>query len=431
MTLSLLSLILTAALQQPPDRPYLEAALQAAQWIGTTAIRTEGGTAWPADPRDPGSVQASLYSGAPGVVLFFLEAYRATGDRRLLEQAEAGADFLIASLPDVKGSGLCEGIAGAGFALREAFKASGEERFLQAFERCLELIRRRAVRQGSGVEWSGTTDIISGSSGTGLFLLYAARELRDASLRELAAQAGLRLVELGRPDAGGLKWAMNPEFPRLMPNFSHGTAGVSYFLATLHQETGNRRFLQAAIAGARYLQAVAAASGASCLVFHNEPDGKELYYLGWCHGPPGTARLFYRLYRITGETVWLEWVRKSARAIIESGIPDKQTPGFWNNVSICCGSAGIAEHFLDLHRVTGDREYLDFAKDLTANLLARATKDSLGMRWIQAEHRTRPDLLIAQTGLMQGAAGIGMWLLHLDTFERGLKPSIVMPDSPF
>jgi hypothetical protein len=32
---------------------------------------------------------------------------------------------------------------------------------------------------------------------------------------------------------------------------------------------------------------------------------------------------------------------------------------------------------------------------------------------------------------MQGAAGIGMLLIHLDGFQRGKKASIIFPDSPF
>ncbi len=116
---------------------------------------------------------------------------------------------------------------------------------------------------------------------------------------------------------------------------------------------------------------------------------------------------------------------------MQSGIPERQTPGYWNNVSQCCGSAGVADFMLNLCRVTGRREYLAFAKRVTANLFARATCEGDGLKWIQAEHRVKPDLLVAQTGFMQGAAGTGTWLLHLDAFERGQKASIVWPDSPF
>jgi hypothetical protein len=53
------------------------------------------------------------------------------------------------------------------------------------------------------------------------------------------------------------------------------------------------------------------------------------------------------------------------------------------------------------------------------------------VKWIQAEHRTRPELLMAQTGLMQGASGIGLYLLHLDAFEQGKRSKIYLPDSVF
>jgi lantibiotic modifying enzyme len=216
-----------------------------------------------------------------------------------------------------------------------------------------------------------------------------------------------------------------------MPNFSHGTAGIAYFLATVYQETKDRRFLDAALAGARYLQAVAKTEGDVCLIFHNEPDGKDLYYLGWCHGPVGTARLFYRLYQATGDHAWMDWVERSARGIMKSGIPEKQTPGFWNNVSQCCGSAGVAEFFLSLYQVTHEKSYLDFSKHVAAQLMTKARRDTAGMRWIQAEHRVKPELLVAQTGYMQGAAGIGMLLFHLDALQKGRRPAIRFPDSPF
>jgi hypothetical protein len=65
------------------------------------------------------------------------------------------------------------------------------------------------------------------------------------------------------------------------------------------------------------------------------------------------------------------------------------------------------------------------------HLLKKASHGKKGLKWIQAEHRVRPDFLVAQTGLMQGAAGIGLWLLKLDAFEKEKKEKISFPDSPF
>ena len=416
------------------DRVYFEAARQTANWLQSCARPTKAGKAWPADPRDSTTVSVDLYSGAGGVVLFFLEMYRATNSDIYLKEARAGADDLLATLPDTlsqEQSGLYTGVAGIGFVLEETFKASGEMKYRDGAVRCVKLLRAHVKKAGAGVEWNSITDVISGSAGVGLFLLYAAKEMNDPSARELAVQAGLRLIELGQPENGGMKWAMAPNFSRLMPNFSHGTAGICYFLATLYAETKRQEFLEAALAGANYLTSVANTEGEACLIFHHEPEGKDLYYLGWCHGPVGTARLFYRLWQMTGDSTWKDWVRKSATGIMQSGIPENQTPGFWNNVSQCCGSAGVAEFFLSWYRVTREPAYLDFSKRVAADLLKRATREGNGLKWIQAEHRVKPELLAAQTGYMQGAAGIGMLLLHLDALAQGRTSGIVLPDSPF
>jgi lantibiotic modifying enzyme len=413
------------------ERSYLNAAEKAAAWIQAACIRTSSGLDWPADPKDPKSLNTSLYAGTPGVVLFFLEASNQTGQRTYLELAAGGAETLVAAVPQERGMGLYEGLSGVLLALEETFKATGTRKYKQGFLAGLERIRAAATPKGSGVEWSTTTDIISGSAGTGLFLLYAYHETMDPTWLDLAARAGLRLIELGRPENGGLKWPMDPEYPRLMPNFSHGTAGVAYFLARLYEETKRKNFLDAATAGAKYLLSVAKTEGEACLVFHNEPDGKDLYYLGWCHGPVGTARLFYVLNRVTGDRSWLDWVRKAANSLVKSGIPEKETPGFWNNDGICCGLAGVGEFFLDLGRALGDNFYFKFCDRVTARLLAKATVEDGRMFWVQAEHRVRPDFLVAQTGYMQGAAGIGMFLLRLDASGRGVKRKIVFPDSPF
>jgi lantibiotic modifying enzyme len=412
-------------------RPYLEAAKDAARWIEASAIKTPNGITWPADPADPKSVGNTLYSGSPGVVLFLLEMHRATAEPSYLERARLGADHLIATINEEKETGLYTGLAGVGYTLIETANLTREAKYRDAAKRAADRIRALAKPAGAGIEWSDTTDIVSGSAGTGLFLLYASKELEDLAYRDLAKQAGRRLVELARKDAGGEKWAMNPTFERLMPNFSHGTAGIAYFLATLSAETGEKVFLDHAMAGAKYLQSVAKTEGDMCLIFHNEPAGKDLYYLSWCHGPPGTARLFYRLHQITKDPQWMEWVHKSARGVMSTGIPERRTPGYWNNVSQCCGDAGVAMFFFDIARPTRTPAYTEFAGKVTEYLLSKGTRDDKGLRWVQAENRTQPDKVVAQTGYMQGASGMGMLLLRVDGMSRRRRLGTIFPDNPF
>lgn len=409
----------------------LTLAEDAARWIQRSAQRSEEETRWPADPEQPGSIEASLYAGTPGVVLFLLALQRATGNELYLDEARAGADALVADLDALADPGLYTGLAGAGFALLEVQRATDEPRHRAAALACVRRLCALARETGSGLEWNATTDVIAGGAGIGLFLLRAARELDEPQALEVARRAGERLLELARGEPRGLSWAMDPDFPRRMPNFSHGTAGIAYFLARLYEETGEERFLSAARAGADHLLSIADTEGDACRVYHHEPDGQGLYYLGWCHGPVGTARLFAVLHRITADESWWMWVRRSAGAIERSGIPEATTPGFWNNAGPCCGLAGVAEFFLDLHQAEGEPSDLEFSRRVTRELVARATRDELGARWLQAEHRARPAELAAQTGWMQGAAGIGAWLLRLASFERGREVRIAFPDSPF
>jgi len=410
---------------------YKDVALDAWKWIRTTRVQTPFGIAWPADPANPRSFSNSLYSGSPGVVLFLLELYSATGDSTYLEEARKGADELLTKVPSEPQAGLYEGVAGLAFTLGETWRATKDEKYHRAAVAAVRRLEQMAAPVGKGVQWNNTTDVISGSAGITLFLVYADETLHAPHAFALAIRAGDRLIDLGEPGMGGAKWAMNPTSTRLMPNFSHGTAGVAYALATLYKATRERRFLDAALAGARHLQAIAKTEGDICLVPHDQPDNLDLFYLGWCHGPAGTARLFYQLYVVTGDKGWMTWVARSANGILKSGIPEQRTPGFWNNVSQCCGNAGVAQFFLDLYGVTQEKRYLDFAVRMTADLLGRSTRDGSGTRWVQAENRVEPNVVVAQTGYMQGAAGIGTWLLRLDGVQRKRTPFVRFPDSPW
>jgi lantibiotic modifying enzyme len=419
---------------RPPADSYLDVARKAERWIARSAQRGRQGTAWPADPGKPETVQLDLYNGMPGVVLFYLELFSATRDARALAEAETGADHLIATLPNdasATGAGLYEGLAGIAYTLELTHRASGDARYRDAATRALALMKTAAHSAGSGVEWSTSTDIISGSAGIGLFLLWANTQFHDPESLQLATQSGKRLIERGQEDRGGMKWLVSPEIPRNYPNFSHGTAGVSYFLACLYQVTNERAFLGAARAGATYLDAVATTTpNNGRMVFHSEPGNEQLFYLSWCHGPAGTARLYHRLAEVTSDHSLNERVGECAQAIIDMKVPDR-SPGFWNNISRCCGNAGVTEFFIALHRHTKDPRYLAFAEQVTADTLHRASEDESGMKWVQAENRVSPEVLVAQTGLMQGAAGVGIAMLHLDGVRANRPPFVVLPDDPF
>ncbi len=428
------------ALQDPSrhssvDRQYEEPIKAIATWLDAHAIETEHGVTWPVVPDDGEESATSLYSGSPGVVLFFLEHHAATHRERSFQLAMRGTDHLIATVLESEQSesdyGLYTGIAGLGLVCEAVARASGEERFEAASQHCQRRVLEAARPVGDGVEWGPVTDVISGSAGIGLYLLSLAEHRNDPELIEVARKAADRLIELAHEEAGGLRWAMTPTFERKMPNFSHGTAGVSYFLATLHQKTNEPKYLDAALRGAQALLELADKEDGECRIFHSDPGREQLFYYGWCHGPPGTARTFFQLAKATGDPEWLEWTQRSAHSLQAAGLPEARPEGFWNNVGQCCGNAGVAELFLGMHWHGIGNQPLEFAQRMTKDLLIRGFRKDDQLFFIQAEHRVKPELLQAQTGYMQGAAGIGLLLLRLDATATKRPLQIHLPDNPF
>jgi lantibiotic modifying enzyme len=382
-----------------------------------------------------GAPEATLYSGGPGVVLFYVELHAHTGERRFLDEAIRGAAEIASKIPEpgikVTQFGLYEGLAGDVFVLQTVHRASGRNELRDAALRGAKALAAAGMRADNGsVSWSPVTDIISGSAGIGLALLTMRDLLGDQAV-DLARRAGDHLAASGLPVADGQrKWMMTPTYAREMPNFSHGTSGVAYFLATLSQQGGERKHLEAALEGARYLQSIAVPFGDGQVIRHHDGDGEKLFYLGWCHGPAGTHRLWDRLSAIDRDPKWRTSEEAGARGIVAHGVPEKRSEGFWNNISQCCGNSGVAEYFLTRYARTGKAEDLAYARRQADDVLGRGTVDADRERWVQAENRVSPNDLSAQTGWMQGAAGVGTMLLRLDAAMRGdkVRRAVVFPD---
>jgi hypothetical protein len=88
-----------------------------------------------------------------------------------------------------------------------------------------------------------------------------------------------------------------------------------------------------------------------------------------------------------------------------------------------------------LNRVTGDPALKELAVRLALDTVERGTRldlddNRVGLSWMQAEHRSRPELTQAQTGLMQGAAGIGLWFLKLDAILHEGEFGFSIPVQP-
>jgi rhamnogalacturonyl hydrolase YesR len=321
--------------------------------------------------------------------------------------------------------------------LNEAGKATKNAKYRDAARAATDYIAQAAKPAGAGVAWSGAPGIAADGSIV-LYLLYAAREFENDHYRDIAESAGDRILELGVNESrGGFSWRGFPSFPGLpkdayFPNFEGGTAGVAYVLARLYSETNKTKYLFAARKGALHLQSIATVQGNAALIPYRFPDLPDLYYLGFCHGPAGTARTFFELHKITGEPEYQVWTDRLAQGVVQSGIPENLTPGYWNVVCQCCGSAAVIDLFVGLWASTGREDYLAFAQRVARQLVSRGTNlDGKGNRWYQAWTRVKPWEVNAETGYSIGASGVGAALLHVHLAEQGKYSAILLPDNPF
>ncbi len=425
---------------------YMQAALEAVNFIG--AQRLEGRTEWRRADDAPSS-DYGLYHGASGIILLLLELHAATGSAQALEQAVAAGEEVAAHLARVDNLSVSasNGWPGYAFAMSELARVSGREDFRVLAGTCLQRLRDQAKPLGGGIGWiepapfseitgfTGEREIYDqsvGAAGAGLVMLYGHRNDLHPDALDWAVAVGERLLEVAETDPDGLRWRLMSDMPFAFtaPNFAHGGAGVGYFMAELYKATGDERFLTAAKEGARYVLSRASSVGDGRLVCHTEEARTPIFYLGACHGPAGTGRLFLELYKITGEAQWLEEAKALTRGLLSMGAPEARSKGLWNNHGQCCGDAGVGEYALLMARRTGDEAYLDLARRCARVIVAGSTLDGDRRRWVQAEHRDRPEFVQAQTGYMQGAAGIASFLIHLDTALAGQPVKIALPDWP-
>lgn len=438
------------------QREAQDAASEVARWIDGFKITTDSGAAWGRAEEQPESLVRNLYAGSAGIAVFLLELYKATGNQAHLDDATAcGQDLITYIAGKVEGKvtlpcAMFSGWGGYAFVLIELYKVTDKAGFKEAAELCLSQLAEQSTAVGGGRAWiepmpfsdiTGFTgdreiyDASVGAAGAGMVYLYALENDVYPEGLELAKAVGDRLIEVGESMTVGTQWRLMNDmpFPFTAPNFAHGGVGVAYFLGRLFQHSGDTRHLEAAIAGAQHLEDIAFSSGDGHLVCHQK-EGKhpdDHFYLGQCHGPAGTSRLFYLLHEITTEPHWLEFAHSLMRGLEATGAPETRSFGLWNNVSQCCCDAGIGDYALYMYRATSDRSYLDLAFRTADELMRRATSDEQGLRWPQAEHRARPDFIETQTGYMQGAAGVGSFFLHLASVLGGEPAKIVFADCPF
>lgn len=135
--------------------PYLTAAEQVGNWLLATAEQSPQGWFWPVQPGVSAEVIPGLGWGTAAPTMFFVAAFRTTGDERWLSAARAGARWMDAHLDESAGQwagcGLMTGIGGWAVVLDELAAAARDEQARGLARRVLETVAANASADGDAV----------------------------------------------------------------------------------------------------------------------------------------------------------------------------------------------------------------------------------------------------------------------------------------
>jgi lantibiotic modifying enzyme len=293
--------------------------------------------------------------------------------------------------------------------------------------------------------WSGRSGITQ-DSGTILYLLYAAAYFNEPAFRDKALEGGAALLATGVETSPGsvlyrgfynvLQELVggDPHDPEgdFFPNFAYGTSGISYTLARLYEESKDPAWLAAAEKGAEYLISIAVPVKEGKLIPYHYPNNEDgIFYLGFCHGPAGTARLFILLHRLTGKRKYRDFADELTQGMIGAGAPEYHSAGYWDVHCLCCGTAAFVHYFLGLWMEYREPRYLEYGLRSGKVLLGSAHYDGKHASWYQAFMRSEPGNISADIGYFDGAAGIGAALLQVSQALKQRLAVIRLPDDPF
>ncbi len=421
---------------------YLDLAEQTASWLLNQRDLNGERPVWPDLIQEPEQMSLSLSNGLSGKMMFLLELFKTTKKNKYKEELIFWADYLRENLPDSAGTALWPfspygAICGSGFALVETYKVTNDPRYKQGAEEILDLIERNAKNKTDTVSWDLGNDTLSGLSGTGLFLLYMSQELKEDSALQLAISAGKTLIDRAIKTENGWTWKRGQDSRFILPNFSHGAAGIGYFFARLYEATNEQEFLKAALASVRYLDSVAHTENGTYLIPYGFPDPgwRRPYDIGWAHGPAGVARLFYQMHKVTGEEHWLDRIDKCLNGILLSNPlaeVDSLFGGQEFDIDQRFGLASAGTFAFDIYSKTKKAECLEFGQSISGYIFSKATLEG-GPHWtfepfgfMQSPHDE-----VTFTGYFYGAAGIGTLFLRAFHSIQGTPPNVYFVDDPY
>ncbi|MGD2090682.1 MAG: lanthionine synthetase LanC family protein [Candidatus Aminicenantes bacterium] len=376
----------------------------------------------------------SIYSGVSGIVLFFLELFKQTQDKRYLDAATAGMKWVINYCKKNPSNyyAFFTGRMGVSYTLLQMHQFTREKDYL---ENAMAIARpcKDALEDFTGVD-----DLINGTSGSLLGLLHLHAVSREEWIPESIDCYIRHLVHRANHGPVGLYWDRSPQQISGLCGFSHGAAGIGFVFLELGRYFQNKAFYfitrQAFLYENYFFN--------QAKKHKNWPDLRKGIYSdddyqehqkaflegdmdfftrgsnmnAWCHGAAGIGLSRLRAWQLLKNPAYKNDVQIAVEKTILTDI-ESSNPG--PLFILCHGSGGNAELFIYAYQILRDKKYLSLAEKIALNALAFHKKHN------HYQPGYRPPGAKEDRSLFMGNAGVGYFLLRLvDPFH---VPSILAP----
>ena len=140
--------------------------------------------------------------------------------------------------------------------------------------------------------------------------------------------------------------------------------------------------------------------------------------------------MFYALHRITGESLYWDWLDMLTQDVTESS-SHIAIPAHGNYFCQCCGRAGLTDYFVGLWDTTSDGRYLTLANQIGESMLELWRWKRDGNQWLPLSPVVPQPLHPMESGFSLGVSGVGLSFLNLSAANQGSNLRFALPDNPF
>ena len=344
--------------------------------------------------------------------------------------------------------GLYSGVAGIGLFFLNLYQYSHNTTYLTTAEKSANYILTQRKIVNSTEYWQRSEYSLSdsyssqkyGSAGIVEFLISLYKTTQISLYLNSAIEAMNSLINYYLNDTSvGKTWGYSffGEIP--LTGLMYGVSGITTSFLDLFELTNNNTFLTEAIKGLNWVLSLSRVESST---FGNQrslsysPTLTYPYnYTGYSTGESGIGDLFLKTYSITGDNQYLTYAKEIGNWLLGNehngqwlyGGVDYMT-GSTNKdgyfLGLSSGSAGIAMFLMNLYKMSQDKEYLNSVNRIHSMLLDKMKTD--GTKKFFTVQSLGLFANSVQTGLKHGVAGIGVFFNKFyRLFENNTDLSII------